>query len=81
MYSNSDNLDYDYIELLNTLNQENNGFQIINNNFNYFSNNINNLILNENKDLLSTNVFDALSSRIFGNLNNLRDLGLNNKPK
>ena len=81
MYSNSDNLDYDYIELLNTLNQENNGFQIINNNFNYFSNNLNNLILNENKDLLSTNVFDALSSRIFGNLNNLRDLGLNNKPQ
>ena len=81
MYSNSDNLDYDYIELINTFNQENNRFELYNNNFNYFSNNFNNLILNENRDLLSTNAFNTLSSSIFGNLNNLRDLGLNNKSQ
>ena len=81
MFSNLDNLDYNFIESLNIINQEKNEFQLNFNNYNYFSFNLNNFNQNDYKDIPPNNANNNIYFHNNQNEKVSNELGINKKEQ
>ena len=81
MFSNLDNLDYNFIESLNIINQEKNEFQLNFNNYNYFSFNLNNFNQNDYKDIPPNNANNNIYFYNNQNVNVSNELSINKKEQ